>query len=56
MSCKFLALHQVDKPENGLMPTAVATFSPFDTSPSAKNLQRGCNQRSDAAQIGTVGV
>jgi hypothetical protein len=40
-TCKFLALHQVEKPENGLISTVVATFCTPDTSASAKNLQVG---------------
>jgi hypothetical protein len=36
---KFLALHQVEQPENGLMSTGIATVWPLTTSVSAKNLK-----------------
>jgi hypothetical protein len=36
---KFLALHQVETPKNGLMPTVVSTILALDTLLSAKNLK-----------------
>jgi hypothetical protein len=34
-----LALDEVDRPQNGIIPTTISTISRFSTSPSAKNLK-----------------
>jgi hypothetical protein len=37
--CEFLALHQVSKPQNGLVPMALQGFQRLNTQVSAKNLK-----------------